>query len=476
MERQQMIHSSIIRDLAEGIMVIGSDGIIEEVNHAALLILERKREELVGKTFARAFFTEDENDAFIQTVLDAVYERGRQQESYLPFRIGETVKQLRIVSSYLHSGEAIIGVILVISDITELTEMRDAIRAMNTIQGLNRQLELRNRVLQNTFGRYLSDEIVSEILDSPEGWKLGGQKRRLTVMMSDLRGFTAMSERMQPQDLITMLNHYFSQMYEEIERYHGTLIEFEGDGMLVIFGAPSPTESHASDAVAAALGMQKRMSVVNRWNREHGFETIAMGIGINTDSMILGNIGSEKRTKYGVLGAAVNLTGRIESYTTGGQILISPGTRDAIREDLRIVHTMQVKPKGVDKDITISQVTGIGAPYSVYLDEETVSKLTPITPQPVLFSVLEGKHAGGENREGCLTAVSEQEAILDTAESLAVYDNLLLAVGDGLYAKVTETGQDGCRICFTSRPSDFQAWLEEIRQTSAAKAEEETYS
>ncbi|MER2151399.1 MAG: PAS domain-containing protein, partial [Candidatus Limivicinus sp.] len=91
MERQQMIHSSIIRDLAEGIMVIGSDGIIEEVNHAALLILERKREELVGKTFARAFFTEDENDAFIQTVLDAVYERGRQQESYLPFRIGETV-------------------------------------------------------------------------------------------------------------------------------------------------------------------------------------------------------------------------------------------------------------------------------------------------------------------------------------------------------------------------------------------------
>ena len=476
MERQQIIQSSIVRDLAEGVMVIGSDGIIEAANPAALQILGREHDNLVGKKFAAAFFTDDENDAFIQTVLDAVYQRGRQQESYLPFRIGETVRQLRIVSSYLHDGEEIIGVILVISDITELTEMRDAVRAMNTIQNLNRQLEMRNRVLQETFGRYLSDEVVSEILDSPEGWKLGGQKRRLTVMMSDLRGFTAMSERMPPQDLITMLNHYFSQMYEEIERYHGTLIEFQGDGMLVIFGAPTPRRSHASDAVAAALGMQKRMREVNRWNREHGFETLAMGIGINTDAMILGNIGSEKRTKYGVLGSAVNLTGRIESYTTGGQILISPKTREAIPQELRVARTMQVKPKGVDRDITISLVTGIGAPYNVYLEEAADSKLTLITPQPVLFSVLEGKHAGGENREGRISAVSEQEAVLETAENLAVYDNLLLAVGDGLYAKVTETWKGGCRICFTSQPRGFQSWLEQIRQASAAGTEEETHS
>jgi adenylate cyclase len=109
-------------------------------------------------------------------------------------------------------------------------------------------------------------------------------------MMSDLRGFTAMSERMNPQDLITMLNHYFGVMYEEIERYNGTLIEFMGDGMLVIFGAPVTTRTHASDAVAAALGMQKRMREVNKWNAERGYEPLEMGIGINTDEMILGNI------------------------------------------------------------------------------------------------------------------------------------------------------------------------------------------
>ncbi|MBR3239576.1 MAG: PAS domain-containing protein [Oscillospiraceae bacterium] len=476
MERQEIIQSSIVRDLAEGVMVIGSDGVIEAINKAALQIVERKREDLVGKNFALAFFTEDENDAFVQTVLDAVYERGRQQESYLPFRIGETVKQLRIVSSYLRDGKEIIGVILVISDITELVELRDAIQAMKTIQNLNRQLELRNRVLQETFGRYLSDEIVSEILDSPEGWKLGGQKRTLTVMMSDLRGFTAMSERMQPQDLITMLNHYFSQMYEEIEKYHGTLIEFEGDGMLVIFGAPSPSETHASDAVAAAIGMQKRMKLVNRWNREHGFEPIAMGIGLNTDAMILGNIGSEKRTKYGVLGAAVNLTGRIESYTTGGQILISPGTRDAIREKLQIVRTLQVMPKGVEKEITISQVTGIGEPYDVYLEAEDAPELEKITPFPITFTVLEGKHAEKEEKKGRLTAVSEREAILETAENLDEFDNLLLKVEDGLYAKVTEVRQGGFRICFTSRPSRFQAWLQQLRQASDIGTEGEKRS
>ena len=470
MDRQQIIQSSIVRDLAEGIMVIGSDGVIEAVNDAALQILEKTRKDLLGKTLAAAFFTDDKNDEFIQTVLDAVYERGRQQESYLPFRVGEAVRQLRIVSSYLRDGEDVIGVILVISDITELADLRDAIQAMNTIQNLNRQLELRNRVLQETFGRYLSDEIVSEILNSPEGWKLGGQKRTLTVMMSDLRGFTALSERMPPQDLITMLNHYFSQMYEEIERYHGTLIEFEGDGMLVIFGAPTPSETHASDAVAAALSMQKRMKEVNRWNREHGYEPIAMGIGINTDAMILGNIGSEKRTKYGVLGAAVNLTGRIESYTTGGQILISPGTRDAIPEALQIVNTLQVMPKGVGKEITISQVTGIGEPYGVCLEREETPELKEIVPYPVTFTVLEGKHAEREEKTGLLTAVSEREALLETEEKLSAYDNLLLKVGDGLYAKVTEDGKNGCRICFTSRPRGFQTWLGKIRQDSRAGA------
>ena len=357
--------------------------------------------------------------------------------------------------------------ILVISDITELTEMRDAIRAMNTIQRLNEKLELRNRVLQETFGRYLSDDIVREILESPDGWKLGGQKRTLSILMSDLRGFTALSERMPPQDLITMVNHYFGLMYEEIERYHGTLIEFLGDGMMVIFGAPAPSETHASDAVAAAIAMQKRMAEVNRWNAEQGYEPLAMGIGINTDAMILGNIGSEKRTKYGVLGAAVNLAGRIESYTTGGQILISPGTHAAVREELLIRRTFSVQPKGMENALPLTEVAGIGAPYGLYLEREEQEPLASVSPIPVRFSVLEGKHAGGEPVSGRLLALSGMEAVLEADCALAVYDNVLLELGEGLYAKVTALDGTRCRLCFTAKPPEFRFWLEQLRKTDA---------
>ncbi len=452
-------------------MVVRFDGVIEQANDAALQILERERGELLGRRFAAAFFTDDENDAFIQSVLDAVYEKGRRQESYVPYRRGGKVKQLRIVSSCLHEDERVIGVILLISDITELSEMRDAIRAMNTIQSLNRQLELRNRVLQETFGRYLSDDVVREILDSPGGWQLGGQKRRLTVLMSDLRGFTAMSERMEPQALVSMLNHYFALMYEEIERFRGTLIEFLGDGMMVIFGAPAESSSHAADAAAAAIGMQRRMKEVNLWNAEHGYEPLGMGIGINTDTVILGNIGSEKRTKYGVLGAAVNLTGRIESYTTAGQILISSSTREAIGAELGVRRTLRVLPKGMDREITLYDICALGAPYAIALESGEKPPLRPLVPVTLRYTLLDGKHAEGGVRETELLALSDDEALLGSGTALGLYDNIRIVLGDGLYAKVTDIRAEGVRVCFTAKPPEFAAWRDALWGASSGRKE-----
>ena len=467
MERDRIIQSRISEDMSEGVMAVRFDGVIELANQAARSILEKEEDALVGSSVARAFFDGEENDDFIQCLLDAVYEKGRRRESYVPYRTAKRVKQLRVVSSCLHDQGEMIGVVLVISDITELTEMRDAVRAMKRIQELNTQLELRNRLLQETFGRYLSDDVVREILDSPDGWKLGGQRRSLTVMISDLRGFTAMSERMQPQDLITMLNHYFGEMYEEIERCHGTLIEFTGDGMLVVFGAPTWRESHASDAVAAAVGMQKRMAAVNGWNAERGYEPLAMGIGINTDEMILGNIGSEKRTKYGVLGAAVNLAGRIESYTTGGQILISPGTREAVKEALEIRQTLWVVPKGVNEAIPLSDVVGIGSPFDLRIDTETEKLCALAQPVTVDFTRVVDKHTEGERLLCRILAVSDQEAEIETSEALSALDNLCIDIGDKLYAKVTQSGNGRCRITFTAKPPCFAAWIDRITSENA---------
>lgn len=463
MKNRQIIQNSILSDMSEGVMAIRFDGRIELVNDAALSILERKREELEGKTFAHCFFSEENNDPFTECVLDVIYKKGRRQERYVPYFTDSGQKELRIVSSYLREREQAVGVILVISDITELTRMRDAVRAMEKIRELNESLALRNRVLQETFGRYLSDDIVREILESPDGWKLGGIKRTLTIMMSDLRGFTMLCERMEPQDVIAMINHYFSEMYEEISRFNGTLIEFLGDGMFVIFGAPAKTESHASDAVAAAIGMQRRMKAVNEWNAAHGYEHLSMGIGINTDSVILGNIGSERRAKYGVMGAAVNLAGRIESYTTGGQILISSMTRAMIPEELEIDFTSRVSPKGLQGPITVYGVSGIGAPYNMY-EEKSPDPLTELRAETgVEYYLLEGKHVTGLKKQGKILSVSGEGAVMKTEEKLSVYDNLKIEIGDGTYALVTRCDDDLVSLRFTAKTGEFEEWIRRIR-------------
>lgn len=451
---------SIYRDMAEGVMTIGLSGVIELVNGAALRILNRKEEELLGKRFAGCFFGDPENDAFNQAVLDAVYQPECSHESLVPYHNGNSMRQLRITSSCLKEERAT-AVILVISDITELAELKDAVRAMAEIKALNDRLELRNKLLAETFGRYISDEVVSQLLDTPGGLALGGRKRELTVMMSDLRGFTALSERMPAQELLAMLNHYLGAMTEEIQRYHGTIIEFIGDGILAIFGAPGERPQHAAEGVAAALAMQRAMADVNAWNREKGYPELEMGIGMGTGEAIVGNIGSEKRTKYGVTGSMVNLCGRIESYTVGGQLLISPRTRELVQAELTVESSLTVKPKGAGSPFEVYSVTGIGAPYDVRIGRED-EPLRPLArPCPAKFHTIDGKHVGGELLSGCFTALSAREGLLRTEAALKPYDNLEMEIGlpKRLYAKVLRQ-ENGWLLRFTAKPEGFDAWAE----------------
>ena len=273
--------------MTEGVMTIGFDGVITYVNQAAASILEMNTDTLLGKKFLQCFFEYPENDAFNQTILDAVYDSATTHRNIVPYYTGTDMRQLHVTSSYLHDDGVKVGVIAVLSDISELTELRDAVKAMQRIRQLNSQLELRNKLLSETFGRFLSDEIVRQLLDTPDGLMLGGKKRGLTIMMSDLRGFTAMSEQMEPQALIAMLNHYLGAMTDVIQRYNGTIIEFIGDGILAIFGAPLASEQHAADAVAAAVAMQTQMKAINEWNAERGYPVLEMGIGINGHGCII---------------------------------------------------------------------------------------------------------------------------------------------------------------------------------------------
>src|SRR5512140_556139 len=199
-----------------------------------------------------------------------------------------------------------------------------------TIDELRRNLATKNvelarahELVRRAFGRYVSEEVAASILQSPEGLELGGEEREITILMSDLRGFTALAARLAPHEVIEFLNLYLEAMVDVISRYDGTIDEIIGDAILVIFGAPLASNDHAAKAVACGLAMQLAMTEVNRRLAAKGAAELEMGIGIHTGRVIVGNIGSLRRTKYAAVGSNVNLAGRIESFTTGGQLLIS---------------------------------------------------------------------------------------------------------------------------------------------------------
>ena len=457
MRSSELIHESIMQDMTEGVMTIGLDGVITYVNPAAASILEMDAHDLAGKKFLQCFFEYPENDAFNQTILDAVYDSATTHRNVVPYFTGSRFRQLHVTTSYLHDNGVKVGVIAVLSDISELTELRDAVKAMQRIRQLNSQLELRNKLLSETFGRFLSDEIVRQLLDTPDGLMLGGKKRQLTIMMSDLRGFTAMSEQMEPQALISMLNHYLGEMTEVIQQYNGTIIEFIGDGILAIFGAPLASDHHAADAVAAAVAMQTRMRDINAWNGQRGYPTLEMGIGINTGEVIVGNIGSEKRTKYGVVGSHVNLCGRIESYTTGGQILISPQTRALIHCELDVAKELEVYPKGVKGALTISHVTGIGGSYGLSCALETENDCMTAVSVPVEFKRISDKHCSETVFDGVITAINGKNAVLETQIPLRTFENISLCGEKEVFCKVVGQESQGLLLRFTAGQAEFCA-------------------
>ena len=457
MRNSELIHKSIMQDMTEGVMTIGLDGVISYVNPAAAMILGMNAQDLTGKKFIQCFFVYSENDAFNQTILDAVYDSATTHRNVVAYYTGKNFRQLHVTTSYLHDNGIKVGVIAVLSDISELTELRDAVKAMQRIQQLNSQLELRNKLLSETFGRFLSDEIVRQLLDTPDGLLLGGKKRTLTIMMSDLRGFTAMSEQMEPQSLIAMLNHYLGAMTEVIQQYNGTIIEFIGDGILAIFGAPVASDHHASDAVAAAVAMQMQMEVINTWNTDRGYPILEMGIGINTGEVIVGNIGSEKRTKYGVVGSHVNLCGRIESYTIGGQILISPLTRSMVQCDLEVAQEMEVYPKGVKGALTLSRITGIGTPYNLYNEGQSQQKDMHSVQIPVRFKRISEKHCSETVFDGVLTEMNERYAILNTDTPIHLFENISICANSDIFCKVLAKEAHGLLLGFTGGHNDFWA-------------------
>jgi len=345
------------------------------------------------------------------------------------------------------------------------------------------EVELRNRFIRETFGRYLTDEVVDSLLDSPAGLKIGGEKRKVTMLMADLRGFTSLSERLQPKEVVTLLNRYLSSMVAVIKKYSGTIEQYIGDAIFVLFGAPMWKEDDAQRAVACAVEMQLAMAAINEENERDGLPELEMGIGLHTGQVVAGNIGAPERMQYGVVGSHVNLTQRIQACTLGGQILISETTRREAGGILRLGRQMEVKVKGVEQAIALSEVVGIGGSHKLSLLHSR-DALAPLkAPIPVRCSIVEGGRVGDGVINGSLIKLSLKRAELRLDKTVpALTDLKMQVVGDAgrevpepAYCKVEGAlpgGESLLSVRFTSLSPRFEAWLHEPDGRVSAEARE----
>jgi class 3 adenylate cyclase len=333
----------------------------------------------------------------------------------------------------------------------EITEIMDTRQRMleAILKVSNERLGL-VKFIRETFGRYLSRKVVDEILSSPDGSKIGGRRETVTILMADLRGFTGRSETRDPEETLGLLNRFFGSMAKIITSYDGMIDEFLGDGILTIFGVPERHEDDPARAVACALEMQNALEQLNAELRSEGIRPLEMGIGINTGPVIVGNIGSKIRAKYGIVGMPVNTASRIESLTVGGQVLIGEPTYRFVQADVVADPPQTVMMKGYKEPLVCFPVHAISHPYRVEkIRKEKQARQFEIQ-LPVTSWIVDGKEIKAPPFQGRTLNVDEDSWRVALDSTLQPMTDLKLQINfcteahcfEPIYAKVLSTADN----------------------------------
>ncbi len=324
-------NESILRTMETGVVTLDPDGRIAYANGAGLRIFSGQPEITPGESL-EGFFCEDLNPELTKGIGGAV-RSGEAFTAYeLQFRRGEDTLNIHLHALPLADSKgASLGVVVIADDITQ--EQR----------------------LMSTLCRYVTRQIAEQVLRDRSKLKLGGNRSVVTVLFSDIRSFTTISEQSTAEEIVTMLNEYFGRMIDPIFRYEGTLDKFIGDAIMAVFGAPVSGEDDAVRAVKAALAMRQALKEYNRERVAAGLAPIENGIGITCGEAISGNIGSEQRMDYTVIGDTVNVASRLEGLTKNYpcKILINESVYEQVRDKIPCVDLgfVQVKGKGGDVHI-----------------------------------------------------------------------------------------------------------------------------
>jgi len=269
------------------------------------------------------------------------------------FQTGQVVNAIQLISNKARKvAKGDYGSPIPVTGQDEISQLVQSYNAM--VKGLEER-----DLIRNSFGRYVDPEFAKSLLARPDAGNLGGERREVVIMMSDIRGFTQLSESLSPEIIIQVLNQYFSRMIQIIQAHDGIIVDFIGDAILVFFDPlQSPVSDTISKAIDCAGSMQTQMDAFNLEMEDQGMPALYMGIGLNAGQVIVGNIGSHTRAKYGIVGSAVNITSRIQDRAQAGEIVVPSAVIPCLNEKW-VVRSFSATLKGIKDPMDLSVIDPI---------------------------------------------------------------------------------------------------------------------
>ena len=308
-------------------------------------------------------------------------------------------------------------------------------KILQTIHSLYLE-RFKDGVISDTPDEKFTEQVLST-LDPSKFFGITPKEKDVTILLSDLRGFTAMSENYNPLEIISFLNRYFSAMSEIIEQYQGTIDKFMGDSIMVVFGTPDVQSDDIERSLACAIQMQIKLAQINDENKMLGYPPLYMGIGINTGRVVAGKLGSDLYSQYTVIGDHVNLASRIESYSLRGQVLISEHTYDKAKEYITTGQQNTLQVKGKTKPVKMYEL--LSSSFPEYLEvparEERNSPRIDIN-MPLVFQLIKGKLIGDEKYEGNIIDIGYGGMYITSRTEIDLYSEIKFPLALSLAANI----------------------------------------